>query len=296
MTSLSGSSDSRNSSCAMTTFATSSSIARAEEHDAVLEQAREQVPAALAPVGLLDDRGHQRRRDISVISRHRVSGVGQPRHQRRAREPPVLAQLAARQLAGLGQLDHDRLLDLEELARLARRSSPPAGRRPGTSTSPASAPARRGRASPCASTASPARSARGGCRGRRTSRPGSATRSFLRIPSASAARSSLSTAVAGRRTNSALSGGGFLLGISERYLEISWRQPAPQRLLLTRVSIRAPRSSASTRVRFLRAYLPLRYQTQARAAKRAADATLDRDARSAPRAKRCCRRCERGRR
>ena len=40
----------------MTTLATSSSIARAEEDDAVLEQAREDVPAALAAVGLLDDR------------------------------------------------------------------------------------------------------------------------------------------------------------------------------------------------------------------------------------------------
>src|SRR5438876_1220266 len=50
-----------------------------------------------------------------------------------------------------------------------------------------------------------------------------ATRSFLRIPSASAARSSLSTAFAGRRTNSAPSDGVFF-GISERYPEISRSQ------------------------------------------------------------------------
>src|SRR6185436_16486155 len=52
-----------------------------------------------------------------------------------------------------------------------------------------------------------------------------ATRSFLRIPSSSAARSSRLAAGAGRRTKSALSGGGFL-GISEGYLEISSAQPA----------------------------------------------------------------------
>src|SRR4029079_594360 len=42
-----------------------------QEHDPVLEQARKQIPAALAPVGLLDDR----RDDISVISGHRFSGA-----------------------------------------------------------------------------------------------------------------------------------------------------------------------------------------------------------------------------
>src|SRR5581483_1082800 len=50
-----------------------------------------------------------------------------------------------------------------------------------------------------------------------------ATRSFLRIPSASAARSSLSTALVGKRTNSAPWLAGFF-GISERYPEISESQ------------------------------------------------------------------------
>ena len=68
MMSLSGSSLSRNSSCAMMMLATSSSTARAEEDDAVLEQAGEDVPAALAAVGLLDDR-----RDDEVANRGRGS-------------------------------------------------------------------------------------------------------------------------------------------------------------------------------------------------------------------------------
>ena len=82
---------------------------------------------------------------LGRISDHRVSGRGQPRDQRRPREPPGRARASARQLAGLGELDHDRLVDLQELRRPARRSSPPAGRTAGTSTTRASAPARRGR-------------------------------------------------------------------------------------------------------------------------------------------------------
>ena len=59
----------------MTTFATSSSISRAEEHDAILEQAREDVPAALAAVGLLDDGRDERAHVISAEScRRRFSG------------------------------------------------------------------------------------------------------------------------------------------------------------------------------------------------------------------------------
>ena len=52
--SLSGSSASRNSICAMARFATVVVDRRADEDDAVLEQPREDVVRALAPVGLLD--------------------------------------------------------------------------------------------------------------------------------------------------------------------------------------------------------------------------------------------------
>ena len=65
-----------------------------------------------------------------------------------------------------------------------------------------------------------------------------ATRSFLRIPSASAARSSLPTAVAGRRTKRAPSAAVFL-GISQRYLKISRRQPR-QDINTSEMSARPP--------------------------------------------------------
>ena len=63
-----------------------------------------------------------------------------------------------------------------------------------------------------------------GCRDRRTATPGPRPGPSCASPAPRRRGASFSTAFAGRRTNSALSGGGFLLGISERYLEISWSQ------------------------------------------------------------------------
>ena len=172
ITSLSGSSDWRNSIWAMMTFATSSSIGVPRNTMRSLSRRENRSQPALAPVRLLDDRGHQRRRDISMISRHRGSGADsqatsaarEKRQSLPSLRPGTLPALPAPP-ASPSQSGGRR--------RLARRSSPPAGRRHGTSTIPSPAPARRGRASACASTANRARSGPGGCRGRRTSRPGS---------------------------------------------------------------------------------------------------------------------------
>ena len=191
---------------------------------------------ALAALGLLDDGRNQHvdiRQDIRAPrdpAAHRSSGVDSQATSAARENRQTTPSLRPGQLARLGQLDHDRLVDLQELAgllgvhhlgRVVGLEGIRPQRRAGVPDIDGDLVGRQ-RAQRAQS--------RAGCRDRRTCVTRPATRSFLRIPSASAARSSLSTALAGRRTNSAPSGGGFFLAypkdISKYLASTGSQQPA----------------------------------------------------------------------
>src|SRR5689334_3645591 len=127
MTSLPESSPSRNSSWAITTLATLSSISvprntmRSLSSREYRSQPRSPRWVCSITVGIrltgCDRLLSPRYFLISLAISPRLR-AGEPGDERGAREPPAGAELAAGQLAGLGELDHRRLGDLEELAGL----------------------------------------------------------------------------------------------------------------------------------------------------------------------------------
>ena len=175
MTSLSGSSDSRNSSCAMTTLATSSSISlprntmRSLSSRENRSQPRSPRCVCSTTVGTSEPRISGAYLGGAVCSwrlRRR-----QPRDQRVAREPPGVPQLPPGQLAGLRHRrgrppprsgGTRRLRGVHHLGRIVGLERIRAARRPCIADIDGDL-VRRQRC--------PARPGRGGCRDRRISRP-----------------------------------------------------------------------------------------------------------------------------
>src|SRR5580765_2558058 len=119
ITSLSGSSDSRNSSCAMTTLASARSISAPRNTMRSLSR-RENTSQPRSPRCVCSTTVGTS--DAWIFFEYLMAAPSppgvrrrQPGDQRRAREPPRGAQLARRQLARLGHLDHDGLIHLQEL-------------------------------------------------------------------------------------------------------------------------------------------------------------------------------------
>src|SRR5947207_9305542 len=123
MMSFAESSESRNRSCAITTLATASSISVPRNTMRSLSR-REYRSRPRSPRWVCSITVGIRLTGCGLLLSLRYFVMsprlraGEPGNERGAREPPRGAELAAGELAGLGELDHDRLGDLQQLARL----------------------------------------------------------------------------------------------------------------------------------------------------------------------------------